>query len=413
MARTSTCGRASSPRQGKPSAGAGGPPVREPLTLGTLTDAAQDFSFVATSADHALFAWQDAGVRPADGSPPGVRGTSFLMVNAPMPHSDFSGDAVDDLLWRRSDGLVAEWQMSDGHIKIGGNTNLATVAASYQVQDFGDLNGDAFADVLWRHDSGQVVLWTMHGANIKQQQAIATIGLDWHNEGIGDFGGDGRADVLWRNDSGQASLWTMNGASIVNNQSVATISFDWHNQGLGDFNADGHSDVLWRHCSGQVVMWQMDGATIASNTAVANLGLDWDALGVGDFNGDGRSDVLLRHNSGQVVEWQMNGSRHRQQPDRGEHRCDLAPRRDWRAQRRWPLRRHLAQQLGPDGDLGNERHDHHGQSHGRHHLVRLYAAHAPVCDVNQTVGGHRAAEAVVIKTMIMRGGSLRRDRNDD
>ena len=41
-----------------------------PLALGTLTDASQDFPFVATNADHAFFAWQDGGVRSADGSPP-------------------------------------------------------------------------------------------------------------------------------------------------------------------------------------------------------------------------------------------------------------------------------------------------------------------------------------------------------
>ena len=276
-----------------------------PLTLGTLTDADQNFSFVATNADHAFFAWQDGGVRPGDGTPTGVHGMMFQMFKV-SAHSDFNGDAVDDLLWRRSDGQVAEWQMKDGQITA--NTNLANVASSYQLQDSGDLNGDAFADVLWRHDSGQVVLWTMRNGMISQQQAIATIGGDWHNEGIGDFGGDGRADVLWRHDSGQVALWSMNGGTIVNNQSVANISFDWHNQGLGDFNGDGHSDVLWRHSNGQVVMWQMNGATIASNTAVANLGLDWHVLGVGDFNGDGHSDVLLRHNSGQVVEWQMNGA---------------------------------------------------------------------------------------------------------
>ena len=129
---------------------------RGAVILGTLTDASQDFPFVATNADHALFAWQDGGVRSADGSPSGVRGASFLMVNAPT-HSDVSGDGVDDLLWRRGDGLVAEWLMTDGHIV--GNNNLATIAASYQLQDTGDLNGDAFSDVLWRHEfrSGRAV----------------------------------------------------------------------------------------------------------------------------------------------------------------------------------------------------------------------------------------------------------------
>ena len=289
---------------GEPVGGFANSPVLPPLTIGT-TNSSQDFSVVAANADHAFFAWQDAGSRPADGSPTGVRGMGFLMVNVPQ-HSDFNGDGVDDLLWRRTDGQVAEWQMRDGG--IGFNGNVATIATSWQVQDTGDLNGDAFADVLWRHDFGQVALWSMRGTTILQNQAVATIGSDWHNEGIGDFGGDGRSDVLWRHDSGQVALWTMNGASIVNNQSVANVSFDWHNQGLGDFNADGHSDVLWRNSSGQVVLWQMDGATIASNTAVTNLGLDWHVLGVGDFNADGRSDVLLRNNSGQVVEWQMNGS---------------------------------------------------------------------------------------------------------
>ncbi len=292
---------------GEPVGGSGGgaQPVLAPLTLGTITDASQDFSFVATNADHAVFAWQDGGVRTADGSPSGVRGTSFLMLDVPT-HSDFNGDGTDDILWRHTQGQVAEWQMKAGN--IGGNQNVAVVATSWQVQGTGDLNGDAFADVLWRHESGQVVLWSMQGFNIRQNQSVATIGSDWHNEGVGDFGDDGRADVLWRHDSGQVALWTMNGASIVNNQTVANISFDWHNQGLGDFNADGHSDVLWRHTTGQVVMWQMDGATIAANSAVTNLGLDWHVLGVGDFNADGHADVLLRHNSGQVVEWQMDGS---------------------------------------------------------------------------------------------------------
>ena len=92
--------RASSPRPGSPSAGSEASAGLPPLTLGTMTDASQDFSFVATNADHALFAWQDGGVRPADGSPSGLRGMSFLMVNVPT-HSDFNGDGVDDLLWRR------------------------------------------------------------------------------------------------------------------------------------------------------------------------------------------------------------------------------------------------------------------------------------------------------------------------
>ncbi len=61
---------------------AGLPVGNGPLTLGTMTDAAQDYSFVATNADHALFAWQDSGVRATDGSPTSVRGESFQMISA-------------------------------------------------------------------------------------------------------------------------------------------------------------------------------------------------------------------------------------------------------------------------------------------------------------------------------------------
>src|ERR1044072_3525218 len=77
---------------GEPAGGFGdfGIPVREPLTLGTLTDAVQDFSFVATSADHAFFAWQDGGVRPADGTPTGVDGMMFQMFKV-SAHSDVHG----------------------------------------------------------------------------------------------------------------------------------------------------------------------------------------------------------------------------------------------------------------------------------------------------------------------------------
>ena len=219
---------------------------------------------------------------------------------------DFNADGTSDVLWRHSNGFVAEWLMSGG--AINQNLGVALPDPVWHFQDTGDFGGDGKSDILWRHDNGQVVLWQMDGATIISNQSVAVIGNDWHNEGVADFGSDGKADVLWHNDNGQIALWTMNGAQITNNQQVGIVDAGWHFQGLLDTGGDGKSDVLLRHDSGQVVLWTMNGAQITANQSIATVGLDWNIVGTGDFDGDGKDDVLWRNDSGQVVIWQMNGA---------------------------------------------------------------------------------------------------------
>jgi hypothetical protein len=230
---------------------------------------------------------------------------AHLPVNKPVPF-DVNGDGTSDVLWRHTNGFVAEWQMNAGGIVDSLGIGMPSLA--YHFQDTGDFNGDGSADILWRHDNGQVVMVELNGNQIILNQAVATPGNSWHNEGAGDLTGDGKSDILWRHDNGQLALWQMDGPGIVSNRSIAAPGNDWHVQGLLDAGGDGKSDVLLRHDSGQVVLWTMDGAQISSNQAIANVGLDWNIAGTGDFNGDGKGDILWRHDSGQVALWEMDGA---------------------------------------------------------------------------------------------------------
>ena len=202
--------------------------------------------------------------------------------------NDFNADGTSDVLWRNSNGFIAEWLINGGQISQNKGIGSLLPGSQWHFQDSGDFTDDDGADMLWRHDNGELklVFTTQFGID---QQTLPAIGNDWRNQGVADFNADGDSDVLWKNDSGQVAIWQMNGTFIASNLSVATVSSAWHVQGLLDANGDGKSDVLLRHDSGQVVLWTMDGAQIAANQSVGNVGLDWNIVGTGDFGGDGRA----------------------------------------------------------------------------------------------------------------------------
>ncbi|HEU4696194.1 MAG TPA: M10 family metallopeptidase C-terminal domain-containing protein, partial [Sphingomicrobium sp.] len=174
---------------------------------------------------------------------------------------DFNGDDRVDILWRSSaTGRISDWlgTTSGGFTGNGANSNNA-ISTDWQVAGIGDFNGDNRDDILWRGSDGRIADWlgtTSGGFTGNGANSASAIAAEWQVAGVGDFNGDHRDDILWRNSTtGQIADWlgTASGGFTGNGaNSASAISTDWHVAGVGDFNGDGRDDILWRNDDGRI-----------------------------------------------------------------------------------------------------------------------------------------------------------------
>jgi serralysin len=269
--------------------------------------------------------------------------------------SDFSGGQKADILWRNSDGTLADWSTNGSAVTASAlltmnDGSVVAPDASWTVAGVGDFNGDGKSDILWSNSDGTLVDWTMNGSVISSSNALTFNGVtlapdaSWSVAGIGDFDGDHRADILWRNTSGELAEWQMNGSVITSSTDLTlngvAIAPDasWSIAGIGDFNGDGNADILWRNTDGTVAVWLMNGSAINSSDAVTfngmalSLDATWHLVETGDFNGDGQADVLWRNDDGTLAQWQMNGSQIVSSSSPASQGTPLNPDMSWQTQ---------------------------------------------------------------------------------
>jgi autotransporter-associated beta strand protein len=242
-----------------------------------------------------------------------TRSGGVTTISAPVS-SDFSGDALSDILWQNTSGQASVWEVN-GNSLIGGGPVSPNPGPSWTEIGTGDFNGDGHSDILFQNaSSGQTSIWEMNGNSLIGGGPVSpNPGPNWKAIGTGDFNDAGLSDILFQNtSSGQVSIWEMNENKPIGDGPVSpNPGLSWKVVGTGDFNDDGHSDVLFQNAStGQVSIWEMNGTTlIGGGTVGANLGPGWRAIGTGDFNDDGHSDILFQNTtSGQVSIWEMNGN---------------------------------------------------------------------------------------------------------
>ena len=298
------------------------------FTINRLTDGIQIFPSVTVSGANAFFDWTDFTSRPGDPSPLSVRGQLMSLTTPP----DFNGNGVSDMLWRKSDGTLALWDInSSGAIGGSGFLNVGGTQvqpdASWSIAAESDFTGDGRTDLVWRNTAGSTALWTMNGASITSSSQFSSAGTpvnpdpSWSVAGAGDFNGDGISDLLWRNPAGQLALWTLNGSTITGSGFVSAggnpVNPDptWSIAGVGDLDGDGKSDLIWRNsATNEVAVWLMNGQTITGSGdmnaggVAAKPDASWSLAGVGDFNADGNADLLWRNSDGSLAMWLMNGS---------------------------------------------------------------------------------------------------------
>ena len=171
-----------------------------------------------------LAAWAMNGAQIASGQEITFQG-NVVAPNASWSVAgigDFNGDDNSDLLWRNQNGTLVDWSLNGSQITSAQDVTFqgspAAPNSSWNVAGIGDFNGDGKSDILWRNTNGTVAEWTMNGSQVTSGRDVTFQGnvlapnATWSVAGIGDFDGDGKSDVLWRNTDGTLAEWTMNGS---------------------------------------------------------------------------------------------------------------------------------------------------------------------------------------------------------
>jgi FG-GAP-like repeat len=87
---------------------------------------------------------------------------------------DFNGDGKSDILWRNTNGTLIDWTMNGSQVVSMQEVTLqgspATPDASWQIAQIGDFNANGKSDILWRNSDGALADWTMNGAQIAATQ---------------------------------------------------------------------------------------------------------------------------------------------------------------------------------------------------------------------------------------------------
>jgi hypothetical protein len=285
--------------------------------------------------------------------------------------SDFNGDGIDDILWRRDTsafldpGQVAIWILNGASIVDGGfldpsprgtdapsdwriNFSYGDWQSYIPFGQYGwiftegypvsklDFDGNGTSDILWaKGDSTELAIWNMQGASIINgaflQGTPRSGETDWDLSSGADLNGDGKSDILWRKESssvdanaGEVAVWIMDGPTIVDGGFLPTSPIptddpdDWFFE-LADFNGDGKTDLLWEKSDfastspGLNAIWIMDGPAIVdggflqTSPRTEDDPIDW-VSNFADFNGDGKTDFVWRsEDTGENAIWIMDG----------------------------------------------------------------------------------------------------------
>jgi hypothetical protein len=238
----------------------------------------------------------------------------------PYAQGDFDGDGKTDLYWKNDNGSVYTWKMnglaldySVPQVTMPPGSVVATNLLNWDLVGASDFNGDGLADLVWKRRTvdengvnqdgigavdlrvwqtrcttliagcvNPVPAWNVGGLQF-EEKVLANGGYSgngtapgWRVIGVGDVNGDGWPDLIWRHPaSGNLGAALYQGYNYkfpntgdwwkYSNYGVST----WIPYSFVDRNGDGKADLFWRfgppNPSGpDNYVWYMDGAPSGS-----------------------------------------------------------------------------------------------------------------------------------------------------
>ncbi len=247
----------------------------------------------------------------------GKNGLSSQLVSVtlqkPNQTTDFNGDGLPDVVWRKAELFKTNLWFTDGSKKLGGGPAGNTIRdRNWTTVGVGDFDHDGKRDdIAWRNvKNGKNTIWLMEGINKVSGVTLDPItNTSWELQGVGDFDHSTYTDdLLWRNQkTGQTLVWTMDGTTKTGTIDFGKMGTAWRAQGVGDFEGNNViDDIVWRNFkTGQTVVWETDGQQKTDSFALDTVGVNWKIDGVGDLDRDGAVDDLLFYNTSNnnVVSW--------------------------------------------------------------------------------------------------------------
>nr|BFF23125.1 VCBS repeat-containing protein [Glycomyces mayteni] len=218
---------------------------------------------------------------------------------------DYDGNAVDEIVYRSTDGLVSTQQPQAG--SWWGSDSWGTGFRSMTLlETAGDFTGDGFPDLFARDSSGNLYLYPGDG-HIAGAVARIKVGTGWNSMsaivGGQDFNGDGRTDVVASQAStGDLYFYPGNGTGGLGSR--VKIGTGWNSMrqltAVGDLDHDGRDDLIAvRTADNCLYFYGGNGnLTFKSRTLIACGFAGWENLAsVGDLDLDGHADWVARRTS--------------------------------------------------------------------------------------------------------------------
>lgn len=287
---------------------------------------------IARDAAGELLLYTGGGMNPANFLAITRIGGGWNQFSVVDTGGDLTGDGVDDILARDSNGTLYRYP-GTGTGGVGAATPISGGWDQYSlmatsktvvppvtpptspaaVAGFGDVDGDGQRDVLGRDSTG--ILWLYPGNGYGGFLDRRRVGSGWQGFtallGASDINGDNKSDILARDAAG--TLWLYAGAGGGTWLAGTQVSTGWGGYDIlfspGDFDGDRRADILGRDPAGKLWLFSGDGA--GGFGAARQVGAGWNIFSsifaAGDDDGDGKQDVFARETTGALWIYPGNG----------------------------------------------------------------------------------------------------------